>query len=55
MGQQPANNVVIDGVHVLRSGLGDKGSHVEDVSDQRPGFRATHSLLFHHLLDASRG
>ena len=53
MGKQAANNVVIDGRHVLRSGLGDKGSHVEDVSDQKPGLRATHTLLLHDLLDAS--
>lgn len=55
MGEEARNDVVGDGVHVVRSGFGDERGHVEDVADERAGFGATHALPFHDFLDASRG
>lgn len=43
-----------DGGHVGGGGFGEEGGDVEDVAEERAGFRAMNTLLCHLLLDASR-
>lgn len=54
MRQETGDEVVGDGGHVGGGGFGEEGGDVEDVAEERAGFRAMNTLLCHLLLDASR-
>lgn len=53
MGKEAGNDVVVDRFHVFGGGIGEERSHVQNVSNQKAGFGATHSLFLHYFPDAS--
>ena len=55
MGEKAADDVVINGGHVFRGGLGEQARHFEEVPDDEPGLRAADPLLRHDLSNPLRG
>lgn len=43
---------MINGGHVKGGGFGNEGGHIQEVTNQEPGFGAMDSLPSHDFLDA---